>query len=134
MRTYDLLEELKLDKAHLARYSPRPQTVSERRMADDVTDVEKRERHKLLEELQARVVAEINSQYLGQTIEVLVEEKHRGRWRARTPQNKLVFFEAEGDWKGRLARVEVTWTGPWSMQARLPERQKQTEPLLVVAG
>ncbi len=134
MRTYRVLEELKLDKAHLARYSPRPQTVSERRMEDDVPDAEKRERHKLLEELQARVVAEINAQYLGQTVEVLVEEKHRGRWRARTPQNKLVFFEAEGDWKGRLAQVEVTWTGPWSMQARLPERQQQPEPLLVVAG
>ncbi len=134
MRTYDLLEALKLDKAHLARYSPRPQTVSERRMTDDVPDAEKRERHKLLEDLQARVVAEINSQYLGQTVEVLVEEKHRGRWRARTPQNKLVFFEAEGNWKGRLARVEVTWTGPWSMQARLPGRQKQADPLLVVAG
>lgn len=134
MRTYDLLEALKLDKAHLARYSPRPQTVSKRRMADDVPDAEKRERHKLLEDLQARVVAEINSQYLGQTVEVLVEEKHRGRWRARTPQNKLVFFEAEGDWKGRLARVEVTWTGPWSMQARLPGRLKQADPLLVVAG
>ena len=134
MQTYKLLEELKLDKAHLARYSPRPQTVSERRMTDDVPDAEKRERHKLLEELQARVVAEINARYLGQTVEVLVEEKHRGRWRARTPQNKLVFFEAEGDWKGRLAQVEVTWTGPWSMQARLPKRQQQQEPLLVVAG
>jgi tRNA-2-methylthio-N6-dimethylallyladenosine synthase len=32
METYRLLEELKLDKAHLARYSPRPQTVSDRRM------------------------------------------------------------------------------------------------------
>ena len=134
MQTYKVLEELKLDKAHLARYSPRPQTVSERRMADDVPDAEKRERHKLLEELQARVVAEINSQYLGQTVEVLVEVKHKGRWRARTPQNKLVFFEAEGDWKGRLAQVEVTWTGPWSMQARLPARQAEAEPLLVVAG
>ena len=28
METYEILEELKLDKAHLARYSPRPQTVS----------------------------------------------------------------------------------------------------------
>ena len=134
MQTYKLLEALKLDKAHLARYSPRPQTVSQRRMADDVPDAEKRERHKLLEELQARVVAGINAEYLGQTVEVLVEDQHRGRWRARTPQNKLVFFEAEGDWKGRLAQVEVTWTGPWSMQARLPKPQTQAEPLLVVAG
>ncbi len=134
MQTYQILEELKLDKAHLARYSPRPQTVSARRMDDDVPEEEKRERHRLLEELQTRVVADINAQYLGQRVEVLVEGWHKGRWRARTPQNKLVFFEAEGDWKGRLAEVEVIWTGPWSMQARLPQLQPEADPLLVVAG
>ena len=138
MQTYKVLEELKLDKAHLARYSPRPQTVSARRMEDDVPDEEKRERHKMLEDLQAQVVAEINSQYLGQTVEVLVEDNYKGRWRARSPQNKLVFFEAEGDWKGKLAQVEVTWTGPWSMQARLPREEQSPapahDPLVVVAS
>ena len=134
MQTYEVLAELKLDKAHLARYSPRPQTVSDRRMADDVPDEEKRERHKMLEDLQARVVAEINANYLGRRVEVLVEDKHKGRWRARTPQNKLVFFEAEGDWKGRLAEVEITWTGPWSMQARLPQMQPLADPVLVIAS
>ncbi len=132
--TYNVLEDLKLDKAHLARYSPRPQTVSARRMPDDVPEAEKRERLHLLEELQARVVAEINAQYLGERVEVLVEGKHKGRWRARTPQNKLVFFEAEGDWQGKLAQVEITWTGPWSMQARLPQCEKRADPLLVAAG
>ena len=134
METYRILEELKLDKAHLARYSPRPQTVSDRRMDDDVSDEEKRERHRMLEDLQARVVAQINAQHLGEQVEVLVEDRYKGRWRARTPQNKLVFFEAEGEWKGRLATVEVTWTGPWSMQARLPEEQPLSVPLLVHAG
>ncbi|NLE50453.1 MAG: MiaB/RimO family radical SAM methylthiotransferase, partial [Chloroflexi bacterium] len=87
--TYDLLAELKLDKVHLARYSPRPHTVSMRTMADDVPDAEKKRRHAALEELQAQVVAEINSRFLGQTVEVLVEDQHRGKWRGRTPQNKL---------------------------------------------
>jgi tRNA-2-methylthio-N6-dimethylallyladenosine synthase len=120
-QTYAVLAELKLDKAHLARYSPRPGTVSERRMVDDVPDEEKRRRHRLLEELQAQVVAEINSQYLGQTVEILVEDQHKGKWRGRTPQNKLVFFTDDScDWKGHLAKVEVIWTGPWSMQGRLP--------------
>ena len=134
MKTYSILEELKLDKAHLARYSPRPQTVSARRMQDDVSDREKRERHKMLEELQARTVAEINAKYLGQEVEVLVEALYKGRWRARTPQNKLVFFEADGDWKGKLAKVEVTWTGPWSMQARLPMQAQPRAPLMTGAN
>ena len=134
MQTHALLEELKLDKAHLARYSPRPQTVSARRMEDDVPEDEKRERHKMLEDLQARVVADINAQYLGQRVEALVEGRHKGRWRARTPQNKLVFFEADGDWQGKLAEVEVIWTGPWSMQARLPQAERRMDMPIALAG
>jgi tRNA-2-methylthio-N6-dimethylallyladenosine synthase len=121
--TYDLLAELKLDKVHLARYSPRPQTVSARTMPDDVPAQEKKRRHAALEALQERVVAEINRRYLGQTVEVLVEDRHKGKWQGRIPQNKIVFFEDDTqDWRGRLATVEITWTGPWSMQARLPAR------------
>ncbi len=128
--TYDLLADLKLDKVHLARYSPRPHTVSLRTMPDDVPPDEKKRRHAALEELQARVVAEINARFLGRTVEVLVEDQHQGKWRGRTPQNKLVFFEDDAqDWRGRLAQVEITWTGPWSMQARLPGRVESDLPL-----
>ncbi|PJF21772.1 MAG: tRNA (N6-isopentenyl adenosine(37)-C2)-methylthiotransferase MiaB [Phototrophicales bacterium] len=136
MDTYQLLADLKLDKAHLARYSPRPHTVSERRMVDDVPEEEKKRRHQLLEELQAQVVAEINSQYLGQTVEVLVEDQHKGKWRGRTPQNKLVFFEdSNHDWYGKLAEVEITWTGPWSMQGRLPQEEpNQNQPLIILSS
>ena len=114
-RTFDLLTELRLDVAHLARYSPRPQTVSARRMQDSVPEEEKMRRFRLLEELQAGIAAEINAGYLDQTAEVLVESQENGRWRGRTRTNKLVFFEDEGEWLGRLAPVRITWTGPWSM-------------------
>lgn len=62
----------------------------------------------------------INQRYLGQTIPVLVEDFHKGKWRGRTPQNKLVFFQDSADWRGKVVDVEITWTGPWSMQGRLP--------------
>jgi tRNA-2-methylthio-N6-dimethylallyladenosine synthase len=121
MDTYRILEELKLDKAHLAMYSPRPGTVSERRMEDDVPKEEKKLRHQMLDEQQAQIVAEINTRFLGQTVEVLVEDQVKGKWRGRNPQNKLIFFEDHSqDWRGKLAEVEVIWTGPWSMQGRLP--------------
>ncbi|MCU0465256.1 MAG: MiaB/RimO family radical SAM methylthiotransferase [Anaerolineae bacterium] len=55
METYRVLEDLKLDKAHLARYSPRPNTVSERRMEDDVPEDEKVRRHHMIDDLQARI-------------------------------------------------------------------------------
>src|SRR5512139_3818780 len=124
METYHVLTDLKLDVAHLARYSSREGTVATRRMDDNVPEEEKMRRFRLLEELQEQVVAEINKKYLGQTVEVLFEEKVKNRWRGRTPTNKLVFVESQEDLKGRLLPVTVTWTGPWSMQASL---LKQTE-------
>jgi tRNA-2-methylthio-N6-dimethylallyladenosine synthase len=128
METYRVLSDLKLDVAHLARYSSREGTVATRRMEDNVTDEEKMRRFRLLEELQEEVVAEINKKYLGQTVGVLFEEKVKGRWRGRTPTNKLVFVESEEDLRGKVILVTVTWTGPWSMQANL---QKQPELISV---
>ena len=119
METYRVLDDLKLDVAHLARYSSREGTVATRRMVDNVTDEEKMRRFRVLEELQETIVAEINKKYLGQKVEVLFEEKVKNRWRGRTPTNKLVFVESEEDLKGKTLPVTITWTGPWSMQANL---------------
>jgi len=118
METHDLLEDLRIDVAHLARYSPRSGTVSARRYADDVPEDEKMRRFRLLEEQQERIVGEINARLLGQKVEVLFEDKVKGRWRGRTPTNKLVFVESEQDLRGRVLPLTITWTGPWSMQGR----------------
>ena len=113
--TYHLLKELELDVAHVAMFSPRPNTVAAR-WDDDVPPDEKERRRKAIEDLQADIVAKINAKFLGQTVEVLVEEKAKNRWKGRTRNNKLVFFEdAAREWKGKLAHVKIEWTGPWSM-------------------
>jgi tRNA-2-methylthio-N6-dimethylallyladenosine synthase len=135
--TYNVLADLRLDKAHIAMYSPRPKTLSARTMADDVPPEEKKRRLHRLDELQQQVVGEINSRLLGQRVEVLVEDEQGGKWRGRTRQNKLVFFEDEADRRGSLVDVEITWTGPWSMQGRLPgraHRAPDVKPIGVVAG
>jgi tRNA-2-methylthio-N6-dimethylallyladenosine synthase len=113
--TYDLLQELELDVAHVAMFSPRPNTVAAR-WDDDVPPEEKERRRKAIDDLQAEIVTRINAKYVGQNVEVLVEEKNKERWKGRTRNNKLVFFEDETrDWKGKLANVHIDWTGPWSM-------------------
>jgi tRNA-2-methylthio-N6-dimethylallyladenosine synthase len=114
--------------AHLARYSSREGTVATRRMDDNISDEEKMRRFRMLEELQEQIIAEINTNYLGQKVEVLFETKVKNRWRGRTPTNKLVFVESDENLKGKLLPVTVTWTGPWSMQANL---QKQPELISV---
>ena len=114
-RTYDLLAELRLDKAHIARYSPRAQTVAARNFTDDVPGEEKERRRKLLDDLQAGIVSEINARLMGSIVEVLVEGRRKGRWWGRTRNDKLVFFDSDEAWLGRLAQVRITWTGPWSL-------------------
>jgi tRNA-2-methylthio-N6-dimethylallyladenosine synthase len=118
-QTYDLLADLKLDVAHLARYSPRPGTVSARKMEDDVPDEEKWRRFRLLEELQEGVATQIHAAYLGRQTPVLFEEKVKRRWRGRTETNKLVFVETEQDLTGQVLPVKINWTGPWSMIGEL---------------
>jgi len=119
METYRLLSDLKLDVAHLARYSPREGTLSTRRMEDDVPEEDKLRRLHTLDDLQEQIVAEINQKYLGETVEVLFEDKVKNRWRGRTPTNKIIFVETENNLRGKVLPVTVTWTGPWSMQAVL---------------
>jgi len=114
-RTFDLLAELRLDKAHIARYSPRPQTLAARHLADDVPPEEKERRRQALDALQGEILGEINARLLGKTVEVLVEGQKKDRWWGRTRSDKLVYFEDGADWLGHLARVRITWTGPWSL-------------------
>jgi tRNA-2-methylthio-N6-dimethylallyladenosine synthase len=121
-QTYAILEELELDKIHLARYSPRPGTVSARRMPDDVPDEEKRRRFQLIEALQKGIAQKKMGRWLGETVEVLVEDRQKGRWRGRTPQGKLVFFADSRDWKGEVVQVRIRHTGPWSMSGEVVDR------------
>jgi tRNA-2-methylthio-N6-dimethylallyladenosine synthase len=133
-RTYDLLAELKLDVAHLARYSTRPGTVAARRMQDDVPEDEKMRRFRLLEDLQERIASEINLHYLSGAVPVLFEEKVKDRWKGRTETNKLVFVESETDLRGRVQTVQITWAGPWSLIGRLLPSQKELVPLQVISS
>jgi len=119
METYRVLSDLKLDVAHLARYSLREGTVATRKMDDNVPEEDKLRRLHMLDDLQEGILAEINKKHLGEKVDVLFEDKVKGRWRGRTPTNKIVFVESDEDLRGKVIPVTVTWTGPWSMQAQL---------------
>jgi tRNA-2-methylthio-N6-dimethylallyladenosine synthase len=113
--TYDLLADLRMDVAHLARYSPRAGTYSARNLVDDVAEEEKMRRFRKLETLQEEIANEINARLLGKTVKVLFEAQKRGRWRGRTPTNKLVFVDSSQNLLGQERNVRIEWTGPWSL-------------------
>ena len=112
--TLRLLRGIRFDVVRIAAYSMRSGTPAAR-WEDDVASQEKERRRVLIEEAHTEIAGEINAAFLGQDVEVLVDGRQRGRWRSRTRSNKLVFFSSSENWLGRMARVHITWTGPWSM-------------------
>jgi tRNA-2-methylthio-N6-dimethylallyladenosine synthase len=125
--TYHLLEELHFDMVHVAAYSPRSGTPAAH-LPDDVPPEDKERRRKAVDDLQEHIVGEINAQILDQTVQVLVEGRHKGKWRGRTRTNKLVFFDRnDRDWTGQLVQVRITHTGPWSMQGDVEEKRAPEE-------
>jgi tRNA-2-methylthio-N6-dimethylallyladenosine synthase len=114
--TADLLSELKFDTVHIAAYSPRPGTFAARKLADDVPPAEKRRRLEHIERLQEKIASGINARLKGKIVEVLVEGEKKGRWWGRTRTDKLVFFNDSRDCRGKLLKVRVEKTSPWSLQ------------------
>jgi len=107
---------------HIAAFSPRPGTKADTMEADPALAVpywKKQLRRVELEGTQATIQTEDNQRWLGETVEVLVEDKVKGKWRGRSPQNKLVYFADDADWTGNLAQVAVDHTGPWSLSGQL---------------
>lgn len=114
MQTYDMLEQTRVDKVHLAMYSPRPGTLSSR-WDDDIPHEEKLRRHNMLEAQQVRITTEINEKRLSETYEVLVESKEKGRWTGRSRGNTIIHFDDDGvtDVLGKLVDVKITKTSPF---------------------
>lgn len=116
--TLQVLDDVGFSAIHVACYSPRESTAAAR-LPDDVTEEEKNERRHAVEEVLERHSGAHNRALLGRKVEVLFEERLRGKWRGRTRNNRLVFANSDADLRGRILTVEITWAGPWSMQARL---------------
>jgi len=116
--TVELLTEVQFDTVHVACYSSRVGTLASK-LPDSVSPGEKDRRLHVIETLQEDILTGINSRLLGRTVEVLVEGKYRGKWRGRTRSDKLVFFEAPGDFRGKLVNIVIAKTGPWSLQGIL---------------
>ena len=114
--TVQLIEQVRFDKVHVAAYSPRPGTIANRTMPDDVSQEGKAYRLRNLDQVQERILSQKNSSLMGKDLEVLVEGRKNGKWQGRTRTDKLVFFEDERDRLGEEVAVRVNRIGPWSLQ------------------
>jgi len=103
------------------KYSARPNTLAEKRLADDVPDDEKTRRIVALQALQRGIQGTLNEALVGQTAEVLVDAASRRRdteLSGRTSTNVVVNLPGPAAWIGRTLPVRIERAGPHSVWGR----------------
>jgi tRNA-2-methylthio-N6-dimethylallyladenosine synthase len=100
------------------KYSPRPNTLAEKRLGDDVDEAEKTRRIVALQALQRAVQLELNAGLVGTTVDVLVDAASRRRdteVSGRTTTNVVVNLPGPREWIGRTVPVCVERAGAHSV-------------------
>jgi tRNA-2-methylthio-N6-dimethylallyladenosine synthase len=110
--TLDVLQRVRFDGAFMFKYSPRENTKAWE-MGDDVPEAVKVRRLNDIIEVQNAIATEINTDFVGRTVEVLVEKvsaKSADEWMGRTDNNKFVVFPKGGAAIGDLVEVKIQRT------------------------
>jgi tRNA-2-methylthio-N6-dimethylallyladenosine synthase len=109
------------------KYSPRPRTLADRRLADDVLDEDKTRRIVALQALQREIQSELNERMVGQTVDVLVDAGSRRReveLSGRTSTNVVVNLPGPAEWIGRTLPIRIERAGPHSVWGRVADTCK----------
>jgi tRNA-2-methylthio-N6-dimethylallyladenosine synthase len=100
------------------KYSPRPNTLAEKRLPDDVPEAEKTRRIVALQALQRDIQSALHARMVGDTVDVLVDAASRRRdteLSGRTSGNIVVNLPGPMAWIGRTLPVRVARAGPHSV-------------------
>jgi len=122
--TLDLVRRAQYHSMFSFKYSPRPRTLAQKRLADDVPEAIKTERILRLQELQRQAQAVLFRQAIGRTELVLVDSHSRRRdadLAGRTSGNTVVNFSGPDGLVGRLVAVRITAAMPNSLRGELAE-------------
>lgn len=131
--TMSLTREAQFHSMFSFKYSARPNTLAEKRMADDVSEDEKTRRIVELQALQRSIQSDINSRSVGQTVQVLIDaasRRHDTELSGRTSQNIVVNLPGSPDWIGRTLPVVIERAGPHSIWGQVNLTGAPTEPTL----
>jgi tRNA-2-methylthio-N6-dimethylallyladenosine synthase len=104
------------------KYSPRPSTLAEKRMADDVSEDEKTRRIVALQALQREIQTRLNEEMVGTTAAVLVDaasRRHESELSGRTSSNVVVNLPGQAEWIGRTVPVRIERAGPHSVWGQI---------------
>jgi tRNA-2-methylthio-N6-dimethylallyladenosine synthase len=130
-QTVELVRRVRYKNAFVFKYSPRPGTHSEKKMADSIPAKVKQHRNVKLLEVISEIAEEDNKRFLGQTLEVLVEgpskkphlnkaeNQNNPQLIGRTAHDHIVVFNGPESLTGRFVNVTVTKTAPLTLFAKL---------------
>jgi tRNA-2-methylthio-N6-dimethylallyladenosine synthase len=104
------------------KYSARPNTLADQRLADDVSEDEKTRRIVALQAAQRAIQTRLNESLIGSEVEVLVDAASRRRateLSGRTSQNVVVNLPGPTEWIGRTVTARIEKAGPHSIWGRV---------------
>ena len=109
--TLSLMEAVKYSFGYMYAYSERPGTLAGRKMEDDVTEETKQRRLQEIVDLQRKHGLERTQEFVGKTVEVLVEKvskKSAEQLSGRNSQSLVVVFAREDYKIGDYVNVKIT--------------------------
>jgi len=116
--TMSLTEAVGYHSMFSFKYSSRPNTLADKRLADDVEEEEKTRRIVELQALQRGIQQRLNSALVGREVEVLIDSASRRRdteVSGRTSGNVVVNLPGPAEWIGRTVAVQVERAGAYSV-------------------
>jgi tRNA-2-methylthio-N6-dimethylallyladenosine synthase len=129
--TVDLVKKARYKNCFIFKYSPRPDTTADKRLADDVSLEVKKGRNTELLAVQGKISGELSTEYLGKEVKILVEglskKPHLNDTEGgnnpqligRTATDYIVVFNGPMSLAGQFAKVKITKTSPLTLFAEL---------------
>jgi MiaB-like tRNA modifying enzyme len=118
--TYKLLMEIKPDKTHISRFTPRPHTLAA--AMPQVPEYIKKKRSKELSRITKEIQLENNSKWIGKIVEALVIERNNNRILARTKEYKNIILPNCNIPLGEKIEVMIDDITPFCLIGRITKR------------
>jgi tRNA-2-methylthio-N6-dimethylallyladenosine synthase len=109
-QTLSLMREVKYDFGYMFKYSERPGTFAAKKFEDNVDEEVKKVRLQEIIDLQQSHSKFRTKQYIGKTVEVLIEKeskKSSSHWAGRNEQNTVVVFPKKSHKIGDFVNVKI---------------------------
>ncbi len=119
--SYDLLKEHRFDIIHTAAYSPREGTKAAV-MEGQIDNKVKAARLNEINALQSQLARELNEEYVGRKLEILVDgpaPRGEGSLQGRTKTDKVIIVKGGPEYMGRYIDVKIIRASHWSLEGEI---------------